>query len=150
MNEKDNNEKEFSCRIIEVHEHTTSDSQDKKKEGRYHNSNFPYVPKKKYVVSLKITSDDLSHLKEREGGENLVKGYLRFLTKQTIGVRKPKPKYGNLSLYEGYSPFKFSEDKEGNEQVSVLVLTDEPNNKHFWGTAPKFGRIRVRGNKQDG
>jgi hypothetical protein len=64
--------KEFSCRIIEVHEHTTSDSQDKKKEGRYHNSNFPYVSKKRSMLYfLKITSDDLSHLKEREGEEKL-------------------------------------------------------------------------------
>ena len=102
---------------------------DKKKLGRYEGGSLcgNFGDKKWSVASTIVTSISLNKLKS-EGltEEEIVKRCVNFLNKKPYRARK-KP-YGDLECRF----FVF-----GENEISVSLVTDDRNNKNFWGRGAK-------------
>jgi hypothetical protein len=122
----------IKCDLMEITEHELISDGKKKKFGRYHGSMFWSIPgfgSKKWVVAARIKVEDaVSDLTEQE----ILEGCIAYLNapppRKKFQRRIKKPKYGSLELYKG----NFIE-VAGNRYISALLITDQRNNKHFWG-----------------
>ena len=104
-----------------------SEPGDRKKSGRYSGGNlnvegFGY---KNWVVLAYIVPERpiREYLEEGFTKREIVDGCVEFLN-QPPTKRARKPRYGKLSC----NAFYFLEDK-----ISVSLVIDQRNNKHFWG-----------------
>ena len=132
----------ISCDLVQIYEHEgiSSYAAGKTKAGRYHGSMFWNVPgfaSKKWVVAARIkVSDDIPQSVQ---DEDLISGCMEFLNtpppREKFQRRVRKPKYGTLELHRAEV-----KRKQDGILISVLLITEERNSKHFWGKGFVGGR----------
>lgn len=112
----------------------------KQRMGRYHSSYFHDVKefgKKKWIIVANIDILEENCKLEEYNIGLITEECLDFLNQPPIRKRKtkrkPKPPYGNLSLYKA-----FVRKKKDKCYIQVLLITDEKKNKHFWGSGPSI------------
>lgn len=132
----------ISCDLMSIYEHEgiSKFSKGKTKKGRYHGSmfwNLPGFASKKWVVAARIQISD--HVPASIDDQDLIEGCMEYLNtpppRKKFQRRTKKPKYGNLELHRG----KVVRNKRGL-YISVLLITEERNSKHFWGKGFVGGR----------
>jgi len=110
------------------------------RKGRYHGSNFRDVKgfgKNRWVIGAYIDFDCASELGQSPAWmseEEVISDCIKYLNevpkRKKYEKKKPKPPYGNLSLYR-YT-FKRNEGARRN-YIEVLLITDQKKNPNFWG-----------------
>ena len=127
----------IKCSLRELDEYSCMESE-KKRFGRYHRSCFWDVPKKNWVVGVKIDLD----FSELEGAdlttEEITKACLAHLNtpppRRKYAKKAPTPPYGILEYY------KANIVQEGTKKsISALVVTDKRKNRMFWGKGKNVG-----------
>ena len=121
------------------------DRSKKKREGKYHGSEFysnvAGYGVKKWVVGVYIDIDYSQHLDDMSE-EEIVKECIQFLNeppaRKKYQKKKPQPLYGNLDP----EPVQYwiDEDSEGRF-IGALLATDQRKNKKFWGVGGQ-GRVK--------
>ena len=125
----------ISCDLIPIHEHQgiKKYTSGKTKSGKYHGSMFWNIPgfaSKRWVVAARIKVNDSIPASTEDS--DIINGCIEYLNtpppRKKFQRRIRKPKYGNLELHSA----KVIRKGEG-VFISVLLITDERNSKHFWG-----------------
>ena len=122
-------------------------SKSRKKCGRYHGSYFHDIKEfgtKYWVIGAQIEVEGLQKKLKKSTLEEIATGCVEYLAQPPVRKRKtrkkPKPPYGNLSLYKVYM-----RKRDGNENyINVLLITDQVKNKYFWGQGPKRYVVKRR------
>jgi len=104
---------------------------EKKRFGRYHGSYFWDVPKKNWVVGIKIDLDFSALNGADLTAEEITKACLAHLNtpppRKKYAKKIPKPPYGVLQFY------KANIVQEGSKKyISALVVTDKRKSRMFW------------------
>jgi hypothetical protein len=124
---------------------------DKKRQGRYHGSNFYAISgfgKKKWMVAVQIKCDYEKHLAEGEDKLDIFHRCVEFLNKPP--ARKKYQKKVKKSLYGTLEPYdaRFKKDSRG-QYIEALLLTNQINNKVFWGKGQKITEVKRKRVKKD-
>ena len=124
------NFEKIECSLRALNEYSFMES-DKKRFGRYHGSRFWDVPKKRFVVGIKIDLD-FSPLEGADlSVEEITKACLAHLNtpppRKKYAKKAPSPRFGNLKYYKA----GIVEGTSGRH-ISALVVTDKRKNKMFW------------------
>tara|TARA_Y100000034_G_scaffold132292_1_gene194917 strand:+ start:8571 stop:9029 length:459 start_codon:yes stop_codon:yes gene_type:complete len=144
--------------VIECRLRPVKEKEKKERLGAYHGSYFWDVPgfgREKWMLALTLEGVDID--KQISSGlaeEEIVEGCLNFLN-TPVGKRKKKKPYGNLELYrspnpswvEGkYKPRFTVHEVDGVKYFTLLAVTDQIKNKHFYGKGKKapFSSSRKR------
>jgi hypothetical protein len=132
---------EIRCSLREYgpYEPAFSYENEKLKMGRYEGGSVPAQPgDKKWSVAVSIVTEKPlgEYLKEGMSEQEIVEGCVAFLNKKPYRARKLP--YGELACRH----YIFHK-----ENISASLLTNDRNNKHFWGrgTINKLGVRRKRG-----
>tara|TARA_B100000029_G_C17477969_1_gene924488 strand:- start:321 stop:815 length:495 start_codon:yes stop_codon:yes gene_type:complete len=137
---------------------------ERKKLASYHGSMFfhsvPGFGRDRWVITAAINADFDKYLGEGMSEEEVVKSCIAHLN-IPVGKRKKKLLYGNLELLytkvpksrkkkeESKPRFKILEDDGGTKYASVIMTTDIPKSKYFWGKGYKYtGRRRKASGKK--
>jgi hypothetical protein len=109
------------------------------RKGRYHGSNFwdlDGFARDRWVVGAYIDfeyEDQLAQSPPWVSEEDIVKECVEFLNqppeRQKYEKKHSAPLYGNLDVYQ----YTFKRDDHGRDYIEVLLTTDQPKNKYFWG-----------------
>tara|TARA_R100001594_G_scaffold8323_3_gene21639 strand:- start:614 stop:1063 length:450 start_codon:yes stop_codon:yes gene_type:complete len=136
---------ECSLRQMSEYGSLLPDRSNKKREGKYHGSEFYSgvvgYGVKKWVVGVYIDVDYSQHLSNMSE-EEVVKECIKYLNqpppRKKYQKKKPQPLYGNLDP----EPVQFwiDEDSEG-KFIGALLATDQRKNKKFWGVGGQ-GRVK--------
>jgi len=132
---------EIKCSLQEFgpYEPAFSCDNQKLKMGRYEGGSVPAkAGDKKWSVAVSIITEKPlgDYLKEGMSEKEIVEGCVTFLNKKPYRARKLP--YGELACRH----YIFHE-----ENISASLMTNDRNNKHFWGrgTINKLGVRRKRG-----
>jgi hypothetical protein len=125
------------------------------KIGRYSGCafwNLPLFGRERWVVGLHIALDYEKYFSEGKTPTDIITALLADLNKLPERIRKNSrrkgPKYGNLT------PLKvvFWKRDTGEQFLEALLVTDEWNNRAFWGQPPLYSAadfgIAPRGRKK--
>ena len=125
------------------------------KIGRYSGTSWWQVPRfgrEKWIVGVYVALDYEKYLAEGQSPADIITALLNDLNRLPERIRKNSrrkgPKYGHLS------PLKVSFWKRdsGEQYLEFLLITDEWNNKAFWGEPPRYDAadfgIAPRGRKK--
>jgi len=126
----------IECSLREQSEYGSllPDCSKRKKQGKYHGSNFynsvPGFGVKKWVVGVYIDVDYGQHLDSMSEEE--------APPRKKYQKKKPQPLYGNLDS----EPLQYwvGEDSDG-KYIGALLVTDQRKNKKFWGVGGQ-GRVK--------
>lgn len=125
---------QIKCEFVEVGEHEPamkSPEGSRLKLGRYSggNLNVEGYGFKSWIIVAYIKPDKpiKEYMDEGLTADELVNGCVEFLN-QPPTKRSRKPRYGKLAC----NKFYILEDK-----ISVSLITDQKNNKYFWGRGAK-------------
>ena len=107
--------------------------------GRYHGSNFWDLKgfgENKWVVAVYIDFDDteaLGQMQPWHTEKEVMQACLAFLNQPPPRIKYQKkesePLYGRLSIYQ----YVFKKDEHGRHYIEALLITDQRQNRHFWG-----------------
>jgi len=142
--------------IIECKLRSVKNKDKKERLGAYHGSYFWDVDgfgKDKWMLALTLEGVDVDEqISSGKGEEEIVEGCLNFLN-LPVGKRKKRKPYGNLELYrspnpswiEGeYKPRFTMHEVDGVKHFTLLAITDQIKNKHFYGKGQRASSICSR------
>jgi len=105
------------------------------RQGRYHGSNFWDIKgfgKNKWVVGAYIDFNE-SDVPPWMSEDEILKGCIEYLNepppRRKYEKRASTALYGTLDVYQYH--FKSGDDRAS--YIEVMLITDQPKNKHFWG-----------------
>ena len=141
----------IECSLREQSEYGSllPDCSKRKKQGKYHGSNFynsvPGFGVKKWVVGVYIDVDYGQHL-DSMSEEEVVRHCIEFLNqpppRKKYQKKKSQPLFGNIEKVP--LRFNFKEDSDGTF-IEALLVTDQKKNKKFWGAGGIGTTKRKRG-----
>ena len=112
------------------------------KSGRYHGSNFWSIKGfgvNRWPVIAKIWVDWESLLSEGLNQSEIFKGCVAHLNKipprKKFERRQRRKPYGTLSYEPVHLAFK--KDNQGKPFIEAIMMTDQRNNRNFWGEGVK-------------
>jgi len=142
----------IECQFVKRSEHDPYFASKRTKCGRYHGSYFHDIEDfgvTSWIVGAQIEVEGLQERLKEHTLEEVATECVEYLAQPPVRKRKtkrkPKPPYGNLSLYKVYT-----RKGDGNKNyINVLLITDQVKNKYFWGQGPKRNVIKRRRKVKD-
>lgn len=137
----------IECQFVKRCEYEPYFTSTRQKCGRYHGSYFHDIKDfglSFWVVGAQIEVEGLQKRLKKSTLNEVASECVEYLIQPPVRKRKtkrkPKPPYGNLSLYKAYM-----RKGDGNENyINVLLVIDQIKNKYFWGQGPKRYAVKKR------
>ena len=137
----------IECKLrefAEFHSVLPDCGQKKTKKGFYSHTVVPVkgLGRDKWLVIVHIDVEYDRYLNEGISEEELSNLCVDFLNqpppRKKYAKKKPKPLYGQLTLYKA----KFKEDENG-KYIEAELTTDQKKNKNFWREGMKYGKVKL-------
>tara|TARA_Y100000296_G_C5108452_1_gene223839 strand:- start:99 stop:536 length:438 start_codon:yes stop_codon:yes gene_type:complete len=137
----------IECKLrefAEFHSVLPSYSDKKTRKGFYSHTVVPIrgLGRDKWLVIVHIDVDYGQYIDEGVSEKDIYCRCVDFLNqpppRKKYAKKKPKPLYGQLTLYKA----KLKED-EGGKYIEAELTTDQKKNKNFWREGIKYGKVKL-------